>query len=443
MAKPSYEHCPSEIPFLGETIGDCLERMAREHPSSEALVSRHEGIRLSYAEMLDLVDRLAHGLLASGIEIGDRVAVWSTNNHAWVLAQYATARVGAILVNINPAFRLHELEYVLKASRARMLLLGDGFRDASYPEILLELCPEMADATPGELSCAALPELRSAVYIGDDAPPGMLTLAALNARGDAAAAASPGGLTERAAQLDFDDDINIQYTSGTTGLPKGVTLSHHNILNNAYFVGRIMELGPDDRLCVAVPFYHCFGMVLGTLTCLTSGACLVLPSPWFDAGEVLATVEAEHCTALHGVPTMFIAELNHPEFARFRPLDPPNGDHGRRPLPHKRGARRHGTHAHARGADRLWTDRGLSHRHHDPTRRSARETRRDVGRTTPHQELKIMDPVSGATLPRGATGEICFRGYHLMARYDNDPKATAETVDAERLAPFRRSRHHG
>ncbi len=432
MAKSSYEHCPSEVPFLGETIGDCLERTARERPNGEALVSRHEGIRLSHAEMLKLVDRLAHGLLASGIEIRDRVAVWSTNNHAWVLAQYATARVGAILVNINPAFRLHELEHVLKASRTRMLLLGDGFRDASYPELLLELCPEMADATPGELSCAALPELRSAVYIGDDAPPGMITLAALNARGDAAAAASPGGLTDRAARLDFDDDINIQYTSGTTGLPKGVTLSHHNILNNAYFVGRIMGLGPDDRLffCVAVPFYHCFGMVLGTLTCLTSSACLVLPSPWFDAGEVLATVEAERCTALHGVPTMFIAELSHPEFARFDLSTLRTGIMAGAPCPinvvHDVMERMNMREVLIGYGQTEVSPIATMTRPDDPPEKRA-ET---VGRTTPHQELKIMDPVTGATLPRGATGEICFRGYHLMARYDNDPMATAETVDA-------------
>lgn len=311
-----------------------------------------------------------------------------------------------------------------------MLLLGDGFRDASYPQLLLELCPEMADASPGELSCAALTELRSAVYLGDDAPPGMLTLAALNARGGAAAAASPGELTDRAAHLDFDDDINIQYTSGTTGLPKGVTLSHHNILNNAYFVGRIMGLRPDDRLCVAVPFYHCFGMVLGTLTCLTSGACLVIPSPWFDAGEVLATVEAEHCTALHGVPTMFIAELSHPEFARFDLSSLRTGIMAGAPCPmnvvHDVMERMHMREVLIGYGQTEVSPIATMTRPDDPPEKRA-ET---VGRTTPHQELKIMDPVSGATLPRGATGEICFRGYHLMARYDNDPKATAETVDA-------------
>lgn len=426
MTQASYDHRPSEVPFLGETIGQCLARVAREHGDREALVSHHEELRLTYRELEERSEQIARGLLSLDVQKGDRVSVWSTNNQAWVVAQHATALLGAVLVNINPAFRLHELEYVLRASRSRVLLMGEGFKDVSYPELLYQLCPEIHGAEPGRFDCAGLPSLEAAIYIGPEAPPGMLTFSELAERG---AGVHRDALSRRAEELDLDDDINIQYTSGTTGLPKGVTLSHHNILNNAYFTARTMRLGPQDRLCVAVPFYHCFGMVLGTLACLTSGACLVLPAPWFDAGEVLATVEEERCTALHGVPTMFIAELAHPDFARFDLTSLRTGIMAGAPCPID-----------------VVTD--VMHRMHmgevligygqteaspiatltrpdDPPEKRA-ET---VGRTTQHQELKIIDPGTGKTLPRGETGEVCFRGYHVMARYDNDPRGTAEAVD--------------
>src|SRR5262245_50104978 len=313
-ALPSYVHGASDTPLLGVTIGEAFRRAVREHGAAEALVSRHQGLRYTYRELGTLVDYAARALIAVGVERGDRVGIWSPNRAEWVVLQFATARVGAILVNVNPAYRSNELEYALHQSGLKVLVTAPGFRAHDYRATLNGIVPELASSAPGALRAAALPELRWVVLLGGGAAPGMLAWNDLLGRASAVDAAA---LAARAAELQFDDPINIQYTSGTTGRPKGATLSHHNILNNGFFVGARMRLGPADRLCIPVPLYHCFGMVLGNLACVTHGAAMVYPGESFDALAVLETVQAERCTALHGVPTMFIAELDHAEFARF------------------------------------------------------------------------------------------------------------------------------
>jgi fatty-acyl-CoA synthase len=424
----SYDHRPSDVPFLGETIGRCLRRVAREQGDHEAVVSIHEGVRLTYRGLLSRAEDVARGLLSLGVARGDRVAVWSTNAVGWVIIQHATALVGAVLVNVNPAFRSHELEHVLRASRARVLFLGEGFRGTPYPEMLYELCPEIRASNGATATCEALPALEWAVSMDSRSQPGLMTLADLERRGVTVAS---DAISSREADLDFDDDINIQYTSGTTGLPKGVTLSHHNILNNAYFTARTMALGPEDRLCVAVPFYHCFGMVLGTLACLTSGACLVIPSAWFDPTDVLGAVQGERCTALHGVPTMFIAELNDPDFDRFDLSSLRTGIMAGAPCPidvvHDVMQRMHMREVLIGYGQTEASPIATLTQADDPVEKRA-ET---VGRAAAHQELKIIEPHTGGTVNRGQVGEICFRGYHVMRRYDADPGATAEAVDAQ------------
>jgi fatty-acyl-CoA synthase len=288
----SYVHGVTDTPLLGETIGANLERTVERVPDAEALVSRHQGLRYTYAEFNGAVDEVARGLLAHGIEVGERVGIWSPNNAEWVLLQYATAKVGAILVNINPAYRRRELQYALTQSGCRMLVSAESFKTSDYRE-MIDAC--RSDA----------PTLEQVLYLGTSDWDDLLT-----AGGDIPV----DGLRARADGLQFDVAINIQYTSGTTGAPKGATLSHHNILNNGYFVGELCRYTTEDRVCIPVPFYHCFGMVLGNLACTTHGACMVVPGPAFEPAAVLETVAAERCTSLYGVPTMFVAELNHPDF---------------------------------------------------------------------------------------------------------------------------------
>jgi len=296
----SYVHGPSHIPLLGETIGECLDRITVACGERDALISCHQRVRYTYSELHREAERIACGLLALGVEPGDRVGIWSPNCAEWLIAQYALAKVGAMTVNINPAYRLRELEYALQQSGVSILIAARRFRDGDYVAMLNELAPK-------------LPSLRTVVYLGPDREQGGITWHDLAVQGESV---SESRLRERESALQFDDSINIQYTSGTTGAPKGATLSHHNILNNGFFVGERLRYTTNDRICLPVPFYHCFGCVLGSLAALTHGSAIVLPAESFDAEACLRAVQEERCTSLYGVPTMFIAQLEHPAFSR-------------------------------------------------------------------------------------------------------------------------------
>lgn len=422
----SYDSCGSERPLLGMTIGQCLDLVAREFPHREAVVSLHQGDRFTYRQFNEVVNRAAKAFLKLGIQKGDRVAIWSTNNYEWITAQYATAKIGAVLVNINPAYRKHELEYVLRDSRANVLMLIESFKSSNYIEMFYEVCPEASDCWPGHIDSWRFPHLKDVVFIGSRECPGMFTRRAFAELGDEL---PDQVLIDRRNELEIDDDINIQYTSGTTGFPKGVTLTHNNILNNAATVSEAMGLSEKDRLCVPVPFYHCFGMVLGNLAAMTKGAAVIIPSASFDAGDTLKAVDSERCTALHGVPTMFIAELDHEDFESFDLSSLRTGIMAGAPCPIE---------VMKQVMDRMHMHDiliGYGQTEASPitnmTRPNDSVERRvsTVGRVMPWQEQKIIDPNTWQTVPRGVPGEICFRGYNVMARYDNNPEATAEAVD--------------
>ena len=423
----SYAHGCATEPLLGQTIGDKLDEVAAEFAGHEALVSVHENRRWTYGQLRDEVDRTARALLALGVEQGDRVGIWSTNCAAWVFVQLATAKIGAVLVNINPAYRLHELEYTLRQAECSVLICGLGFKDADYPRMIAELLPELADVgRQGELHAPRLPQLRRLVLLADHAPPGFMAWEELLA---GHARVKPETLAQRQSELDFDDVINIQYTSGTTGFPKGAMLTHHGILNNGYWVAERMRLTHRDRLCIPVPFYHCFGMVLGNLACLTHGATMVLPAPHFSPIHTLEAVAREKCTALHGVPTMFIAQLDHPRFGEFELNSLRTGIMAGAPCPmevmKRVMARMH--------CAEITIACGMTE-----TSPVCNQTQIDdplelrvstVGAVLPHQEQKVIDPDNGRILPRGLAGELCYRGYHVMRGYYNNPDATRATID--------------
>lgn len=424
----SYDHCTHELPLLGETIPQCLDRIAATHPFNEAVVSIHQNQRHYYSVVKEIVDNAAKAFIALGIKKGDRVAIWSTNNFEWWVTQFATAKIGAILVNINPAYRTHELEYVLKSSRASALLLIENFKSSNYVNMFYEICPEAKEAKAGFLDSWRFPHLKSVVFIGRKEYPGMLTRKNFYHK---AADIPDHKLEKMAGALDIDDVINIQYTSGTTGYPKGVMLTHNNILNNAYFTALEMGLGPGDRLCVPVPFYHCFGMVLSNMACMTVGATLVIPGPVFNARETLEAVHKEHCTALHGVPTMFIAELEDEEFHKYDLRSLRTGIMAGAPCPVEVMRKVH---------DQMYMKEvlvGYGHTECSPIATLTRpkellKTRvSTVGSLAPHEEIKIVDIEKGNIVPRGEQGEICFRGYHIMAGYDNMPKETEEAIDKQ------------
>lgn len=428
----SYEHCPSAIRFLGETIGACLRRVASELHDKEALVSLHQGVRLTYGQLDEQVDLVAKSLLALGVEAGDRVAVWSPNYWEWIAVQYGTARIGAILVTINPAYRPQELSFVLRDSRTRVLFLAEKYKTSDYLPMLQAVCPEIAAAAGREhraIESNEYPHLRQAVVFGDGPYNGMWAFQELIAL---ARNVADGTLREREAILRCDDDINIQYTSGTTGLPKGVTLTHHNILNNAYLVAHALGVTGADRVCVPLPFYHCFGMVLTNLLSMCVGATLVIPAATFDAGATLRAVSEERCTVLHGVPTMFIAELEHPDFDQFDLTTLRTGIMAGAPCP---------VEVVKSVMDRMhMTDIQIGYGQTEASPLCTLTSSSDpldrrlttIGKVLPHLEAKIVDPKTGRTLPRGEQGEICIRGYNVMVRYDNRPDATAETIDEKR-----------
>jgi fatty-acyl-CoA synthase len=409
MPTLSYVHGASPVPLLGQTIGENLRRTAERFGSAEALVVSHQNYRATYAELWDQTTRAARGLLARGVNKGDRVGIWSPNRAEWVVLQYATARIGAILVNINPAYKTAELSYALQQSGTSLLILARAFRTSDYVGMLAEVRDRC-------------PELRQSIVLDDD----------WQALLEAADRVSPDALETLESSLQFDDAINIQYTSGTTGFPKGATLSHHNILNNGFFIGEALHLSERDRVCIPVPFYHCFGMVLGNLACTTHGACMVVPGEGFEPLAALQTVQDERCTALYGVPTMFISELDHPRFGDFDFSSLRTGIMAGSPCPvevmKKVQSQMHmpevticyGMTETAPVSTQSSTD--------DPLDKRVST----VGRIHPHVEIKVVDPATGAILPRGESGELCTRGYSVMLGYWNNPDATEQAIDAAR-----------
>jgi fatty-acyl-CoA synthase len=403
----SYDRGPTEPGLLETTIGANFAETAAQCADRDALVDVATGRRWSYAELLSAVRRLATGLVGAGIGAGDRVGIWAPNRWEWVLVQYAAAEIGAILVTINPAYRARELEYALRQSGVAMVIAAAGFKGADYPTMLAEVAPGCRD-------------LRDVVFMESD-------------RWDqlAGTQADLGALTKIATTLHSGDPVNIQYTSGTTGYPKGATLSHRNILNNGYLVGELLEYTAQDRICIPVPFYHCFGMVMGNLAATSHGACIVIPAPVFDPAATLRAVQAERCTSLYGVPTMFIAELGLPDFADYGLGSLRTGIMAGSPCPAEV-MRRVIEHMHMPGVSICY---GMTE-----TSPVSTQTRLDdslarrvgtVGRVGPHLEIKVVDPVTGETVPRGMAGEFCTRGYSVMAGYWNDPEKTAEVVDAD------------
>ncbi|MHA0288995.1 AMP-binding protein [Mycobacterium sp. C3-094] len=405
----SYEAGPVDTPILEETIGANLERTAARHGGVEALVDVAQGLRYSYAELNAEVDVIARGLMAKGIAKGDRVGIWAPNCAQWTIAQYACAKVGAILVNINPAYRTHELAYVLEQSGTRLLIAATSFKTSDYVSMVREVR-------------GSVPHLTDVVFIGT---PDWDALRA------GASAVGVDELADRAAGLDNHDPINIQYTSGTTGFPKGATLSHRNILNNGYFTTELIGFGPGDRLCIPVPFYHCFGMVMGNLGCTSHGTTMVIPAPGFDPGSTLSAIEAERCTGVYGVPTMFIAMQNHADF-------------GRRDLSTVRTGIMAGSVCPVEVMKRCVNDMNMAEvaiaYGMTETSPVSCQTRVDddlerrtatIGRAHPHVEIKVIDPDTGETLERGEPGEFCTRGYSVMLGYWNDGEKTAQAIDPD------------
>ncbi|NOK39477.1 AMP-binding protein [Corallococcus exercitus] len=402
----SYAHGTSTTPLLGETIGQNLRRTVERFGDREALVVASQNYRVTWRQFWDATTAVAKGLLALGIQKGDRVGLWSPNRFEWTVSQYALARTGAILVNLNPAYRTSELEYALNQAGVSVLLLAKGFRQTDYTQMLAEVRPR----------CAGLREalvldsdwdwlVKGGASIGDDV------------------------LEARELSLQFDDPINIQYTSGTTGFPKGATLSHHNVLNNGFFVGEVLRYGPEDRVCIPVPFYHCFGMVMGNLACTSHGSAMVIPGEAFDPLAVLQTVQAERCTSLYGVPTMFIAELDHPRFGEFDLKSLRTGIMAGSPCPvevmKQVQSRMH--------MEEVTICYGMTETSPVSTQNPLDDTLEKrvatVGRVHPHLEVKVVDPDSGAVVPLGQPGELCTRGYSVMLGYWNNAEATAAAID--------------
>ncbi len=409
------------------TVGGLLEDTARRFPHNDALVYPDRGLRLSYRQFDQLTDRIAKGLFRLGVRKGDQVAIWATNVPEWVILQFATAKLGAVLVTVNTNYKSAELDFVLKQSDSTTLFLVQGFKDTDYVDTLYSVLPQLKKATPGDLHCEKLPFLKNVVFLGEERHEGMLNYQEIEKLGEDVCDAV---LNDLKKGLDPQDVINMQYTSGTTGFPKGVMLTHFNIVNNAYNIGRCMEFSEKDRLCIPVPFFHCFGCVLGVLACVTHGATMV-PVETFDPETVLRTVEAEKCTALHGVPTMFIAELEHPNFKQYDLSSLRTGIMAGSPCP-------------IEVMKQVINDMNCAEitiaygqteaspvitqtRTNDPIELRVAS----VGRALPEVEVKIVDITSGAELPAGEQGELCTRGYLVMKGYYKLPEETARAIDEE------------
>ena len=413
-------------PLLYETIGACVERIAATYPDKEALVVRHQNIRWTFSEYKSRIDALAAGLLSLGVEPGDRVGIWSPNRVEWCLTQFATAKIGAIMVCINPAYRPYELEYALNKVKCQTIITAAQFKTSEYLQMLQEMAPELATCEPGELKSIKLPHLTTVIRMGDAVSPGMFNFDKVCEMGEDT---HYDRMAEIAPTLQADDAINIQFTSGTTGSPKGATLSHFNILNNGLQVGAGMRFTSEDRLCIPVPLYHCFGMVMGNLTCMTHGACAVFPDEGFDPDVVLRTVVEEKCTALHGVPTMFVAETDLPNVAEYELSTLRTGVMAGAPCPLE---------LMHQVIDKLnmseitimYGQTETSPVNHMTDIDAPAEKRcGTVGRVGPYQEIKIIDE-SGRVVPLGDKGELCCRGYSVMQGYWDDKARTDETIDA-------------
>ena len=423
----SYLQGPTNQALLEETIGQCLERIAHAYPEREALIVRQQNIRWTFAEYLREINQLATGLLNLGVKPGDRVGIWAPNRVEWCLTQFATARIGAIMVCINPAYRLYELEYALNKVECNVLIAAESFKTSHYLDMINQLAPELRTCAPGQLQAAKLPHLKTVIRMGAEKSPGMFNFDQVCRMGTESDYARLHALSH---QLKPTDPINIQFTSGTTGSPKGATLTHYNILNNGYQVGQGMHLTGQDRLCIPVPLYHCFGMVMGNLACLTHGATAVFPSDAFDPEAVLETVQAERCTALHGVPTMFIAELDYPEFEKYDLSSLRTGIMAGSPCPAEIMRKVIAT-MHMKDVTIMYGQTETSPVNHMTAIDAPLDKRCEtVGKVGPHQEVKIVDS-EGNTVPLGEKGELCCRGYSVMQGYWNDPDKTAETIDDE------------
>ena len=409
MPAPSYSSGASSAPLLGETIGANLERTVARFGDHEALVSVHQNLRYTYTQFNDAVNQVARGLLARGLRVGDRLGIWSPNYAEWTLVQYATAKIGVILVNINPAYRVHELAFALNQSGCRMMVAAPSFKTSDYRAMVEEVAPQ----------CEAL---ESTIYLFSP------DWDALLSDGDSV---SLEAVRAASAILQFDDPINIQYTSGTTGFPKGATLSHHNILNNGFFVGEGCRYTEHDRICIPVPLYHCFGMVMGNLGATTHGACMVYPEAAFDPAATLKALQLERCTSLYGVPTMFISQLSHPDFSTTDFSSLRTGLMAGSPCPVE--VMKQVT------AQMHMPEVGIAYGMTETSPVSTQTATDDsldrrtgtVGRAMPHVEIKVIDPETGRVVPRGATGEFCTRGYSVMLGYWNDPAKTAEAIDSD------------
>ena len=424
MTQLSYSHGASDVPLLGETIGVNFDRTVARWGDRPGLISRAQGVNWTYAQLSERVEKFAAGLLSLGLQPGDRVGIWSPNNAEWIVTQFATAKAGLILVNINPAYRLSEVEYALNKVGCRALITATRFKTSDYIGMVNTLAPELARSAPGYLDAAKLPHLRTVIQIGETAP-GTVGFESVYGMGGAGERAR---LKELATTLQFDDPINIQFTSGTTGLPKGATLTHHGILNNGFFDGEAMRYTEADKVCIPVPMYHCFGMVIGALACVSHGAAIVFPGEGFDPLATLQTVAAERCTSLYGVPTMFIAQLDHPDFGKFDLTSLRTGMMAGAPCPieiMRRCIR-----------DMHLTEITIAYGMTETSPVSTQTAIGDpldkqtatVGRAHPHVEIKIVDD-GGKIVPRGTSGELCTRGYCVMLGYWDEQERTDQAID--------------
>ncbi|MGC8603407.1 MAG: AMP-binding protein [Desulfomonilaceae bacterium] len=422
----SYSSGVSDKVLLGMTIGDKFDETVERFPDNEALVVRHQCLRLTYRQLQTRVNQLAKGLIHVGLKKGERIGIWSPNNYEWCATQFATSKMGAILVNINPSYRLHELEYALRQSGCVAVIISPQFKTSNYTQMMYDLCPELYDSEPGNLRSEKLPQLKTIIRMGGEAATGMLSwddvIGFANKIPDEQ-------LANMQRDVQFDDVINIQYTSGTTGFPKGAALTHHNILNNGFFVADLQGITEKDRVCIPVPLYHCFGMVMGNLGCITHGSTMVYPSDGFDPLKVLQTVQEEKCTSLYGVPTMFIAELDRPDFSKFDLSSLRTGVMAGSPCPIEV-MKKVNTLMNMREVTICY---GMTETSPVSTQTRA-ETPLDkrvstVGITHPHLEIKIVNPSTGYLAPIGEAGELCTRGYSVMLGYWNNEKATREAID--------------